>query len=554
MSALCPPVASGEERLAQAWSLGCLGRSDEARSLLLEHLEQAKAQGDWHRVACCQTDLAWCCFQIGYPEEGLTLARAAIEHWRSVQDHEYLARTGAFKAWLLLEIGLTEDAFSEAITALNHADQQRNLAVSSLCLNVIAVIFWNARVVDRAFEFVNKAIDIAKALHDDVMMSWWLINLGGIWGEASDIAREAGEDGAWQSKQWQAIAFQEEAYNLACATGDTWAQRLCLMNSADAYLYLGKLKLAEEKLLAYETLEGADYRRCHDHFLSLKARALLDARQIEEAIGLFEKVRELGLMSNRNFPQMNASQFLSDAYARQGNFEKALEEYKRFHICHLQFTEETTQKHVRLSEVSYDIQRLRRLAEHEAQRAIDLERNCLDLKLKNELLAAAALLDPLTGLNNRRQFEISQAELDSRNRLYSLAMIDVDHFKRVNDRFSHLVGDKVLRRLGQLLKENSRASILAARLGGEEFALLMPRTGTDGTHEHCENLRQLIARHNWVEIAAGLKITVSIGVASTIERIDRATIAALADARLYQAKSAGRNCVVSCLDRRRLRA
>ncbi len=147
--------------------------------------------------------------------------------------------------------------------------------------------------------------------------------------------------------------------------------------------------------------------------------------------------------------------------------------------------------------------------------------------------------DPLTGVNNRRGLDDaleSQFALMSRyNDMFTVAMFDVNHFKQVNDKEGHLHGDHVLQELARLLDESIRETDIVARYGGEEFVVVMPHTDVAGAAIFAERLRS--------QIESRLEITVSGGVASAKEGDSQETLIARADAALYAAKSAGRNCL-----------
>jgi diguanylate cyclase len=160
--------------------------------------------------------------------------------------------------------------------------------------------------------------------------------------------------------------------------------------------------------------------------------------------------------------------------------------------------------------------------------------------------AAAAEHDALTTLGNRRHLERRAAELIQQlppeGKPLSLALLDLDHFKQINDRHGHAAGDQVLVQLAQLLRDNTRQGDVLARHGGEEFVILLPGMGAERAHEVCERLRQRVAAYAWgfaPEGAAG-GITISIGLAST-PPFDLVELLALADTALYRAKAAGRN-------------
>jgi diguanylate cyclase (GGDEF)-like protein len=157
------------------------------------------------------------------------------------------------------------------------------------------------------------------------------------------------------------------------------------------------------------------------------------------------------------------------------------------------------------------------------------------------------LRDPLTGCFNRAHaVETLEAELHRSQRTQSptsMIMFDVDHFKGINDGFGHLAGDHVLAGVGRRLTEVLRASDIKCRYGGDEFLIILPDTPPAGARQLAESIRQDMARIT-VPAADGRAITVSVGVA-TQERdeVDALAVIARADAALYLAKRAGRNCV-----------
>jgi diguanylate cyclase (GGDEF)-like protein len=173
-----------------------------------------------------------------------------------------------------------------------------------------------------------------------------------------------------------------------------------------------------------------------------------------------------------------------------------------------------------------------------------------ELGVRDEL-AALSVTDPLTGLPNRRAFDTRLALEVERVRRYgaemSLAMLDIDHFKRVNDSRGHPFGDVVLRGIGAELARRTRKTDLASRIGGEEFAIVFPGTPGAAAATACEMLRGAIGALRF-GAPPGLAVTVSVGVASVGDgagtTLDPAALFAAADAALYAAKAAGRDRVI----------
>ncbi|MFD2647569.1 diguanylate cyclase [Devosia albogilva] len=155
-----------------------------------------------------------------------------------------------------------------------------------------------------------------------------------------------------------------------------------------------------------------------------------------------------------------------------------------------------------------------------------------------------ALTDPLTGLPNRRAFEQGMDGLRVEERPASLLIVDVDHFKLVNDTHGHAAGDYVLQRLAATLRANLRRKDLLARLGGEELSILLPDTGVPEATAVAERLRAAVEGMEIEWQGRPLQITISIGVAVAKGTMPATTLFTQADAALYAAKRGGRNRVV----------
>jgi diguanylate cyclase (GGDEF)-like protein len=166
-------------------------------------------------------------------------------------------------------------------------------------------------------------------------------------------------------------------------------------------------------------------------------------------------------------------------------------------------------------------------------------------------LAGEARVDPLTGLLNRRgleermEAEMSRAEREDTP--LGAVVFDLDRFKHVNDAHGHEIGDRVLVWLGALLKEEARGVDVAARIGGEEFVVLLPGADDEAAHVFAERVRHAVERSAGdggrarMGLSAELRLTVSAGVASAVAPVDGPALLAAADQALYAAKRGGRN-------------
>ena len=187
---------------------------------------------------------------------------------------------------------------------------------------------------------------------------------------------------------------------------------------------------------------------------------------------------------------------------------------------------------------------------------LTLRRLQVELEAKNRELARLAATDALTGLPNRRAFEVNlQREVEGARRhgdgLF-LVLLDVDEFKPVNDRFGHDVGDEVLREIGRRLREACRTGDTVARIGGEEFALILTRTGGEGAVSAAERARAVLSGSPVSTSVGALSVTVSAGIACAGGSIgyDAQEVYRAADEALYASKREGRNRVTLRTSRR----
>ncbi len=178
--------------------------------------------------------------------------------------------------------------------------------------------------------------------------------------------------------------------------------------------------------------------------------------------------------------------------------------------------------------------------------------NVSDLVHSAEEMAELAMTDALTGIFNRRHF---MARLDGEwkrfrryGRALSLLMLDIDYFKSINDRYGHDVGDQVIVAIARLCGAQTRDSDMAARIGGEEFAILLPETDLDDARVAAERLRAAVAERPIASNAGPITVTVSIGATLAEQAADPADFMKRADEGLYAAKHGGRNCVAALLE------
>ncbi|MCB1760578.1 MAG: diguanylate cyclase [Gammaproteobacteria bacterium] len=173
------------------------------------------------------------------------------------------------------------------------------------------------------------------------------------------------------------------------------------------------------------------------------------------------------------------------------------------------------------------------------------------LRRELEQVREESMTDALTGIANRKAFDAEMNKLCSADgqpmpHAFCVLLLDVDFFKKFNDTFGHLVGDKVLRFIGATLRNSVKGKDLAARYGGEEFAVILPETGVDGAQSLAEQIRRAVSAGKLLNKETGEnygRITISIGISSYLPGDTPATMVKRADQGLYRAKANGRDRV-----------
>lgn len=178
----------------------------------------------------------------------------------------------------------------------------------------------------------------------------------------------------------------------------------------------------------------------------------------------------------------------------------------------------------------------------------------VEARQEAERFREQARRDPLTGLHNRRHIDEKLPALIESDPALTIALVDLDHFKQINDRLSHNVGDQVLVRVADLLADGVASSCpggFAARMGGEEFLIVLPGTTVGRAVALLDGIRRTVRDHDWHGITRGLPVTISIGVATSADTPvpTQPALLSTADGHLYAAKHAGRDRVVSTAPR-----
>lgn len=394
-----------------------------------------------------------------------------------------------------------------------------------------------------AREWLELALRAAADAGRDDLAARCAVDAAATWLDQGDRERNAGEQDAARQSWAASVDEGQRALEWLARSGERSSRSVALLNMASAHSQLGDCAAALRCLeQAEEATRDLPHSVLHDVARATE-RARLLCRQgnlgdAETAIAeVARQAEEAGLSQQLE----GIFELWSDIAEQRGDVAHALALLKRVRVMGERMHGERARQRSQVLAARYDTERARSEAVRQLERARALEADASSLRQQ-------ALLDPLTGVANRRcldaELVLRHAQARSRNESLFAAMLDIDHFKRVNDSFSHAIGDEVLRRVAATLCAQVRECDLVARYGGEEFTIVL------GVHDRavalkaCERIRQAIQSQPWDAVAPKLVVTVSVGLSDIARHEDPTAGLARADACLYQAKRGGRNRVV----------
>ena len=259
-----------------------------------------------------------------------------------------------------------------------------------------------------------------------------------------------------------------------------------------------------------------------------------DAGALEEASRLACDARAWAGSSGELDVHPESLRRLSELAEIAGDLQGALKLHKQYHARVIRNEHAAVEARLVEFEAKVSLQSLR-------MEVADLRQRNAGLSDTFRELEDLARIDPVTGALNRRALEAAFAAIERCDLV--LGMIDLDHFKRINDEFSHVIGDQVLAQVVRLIGSTMREHDRIGRYGGEEFTVLMPKVKHATLGVLAERFRQQVADYNWSTLAAGLRVTLSAGFVTVRANEPFEHAVARADALLYTAKAQGRNRV-----------
>jgi diguanylate cyclase (GGDEF)-like protein len=519
--------------------------------------------------------------------EGAALAAKLGDHVARLRCHAMVAEADARQ-------GRRGEALSEALATLAEAEQVGDPLALAQNHHTVASCFFQQDCAPEALEHAQKALDgyrragdifgegrmlsmlaalsrrlgergragqLFQRAHDIFLDCDDPSGAGVMLGNAADMQIEDGDPVAAAATCELALErFEQAGLPLdSVLVMESYANALAMLGERDLAALWAK-RAMERNRLPDGTLANPNYEL--GLLVTLATTVQLKQGELDAARATLE--RAVALADELRTPRWaaQAESALAEVLHAGGDPAAAYQHLRR--SCRL--TEEVTQatqdQRVHALRVRFEVEqaerealRYREQAKAQTEVIAELERTKAELASRmdelqrlNDEIVQLSQTDPLTGIANRRRMNDTLADLTQAGARFgaplSVAVFDIDHFKAINDRYGHDVGDDVLVAFAGLLRAHLHATDLPARLGGDEFVAIMPGSTTDESMHVCRRILKAVRGYPWHEAAADLVVTVTIGIADGTGQPDPDEVLRHADAALYRGKNAGRDTVI----------
>ncbi|WP_433797647.1 diguanylate cyclase [Actinoplanes sp. CA-252034] len=534
------PVA---ELLERAEQMRLAGDYRAGAELARAAADLAASSGDDAGEAAALRSLATQLMRVGRQEEAIAACRRAAVMLDGLGDRVGLCEVLTLQAIPLSELGMHDEALGVLADARDIAQELGNRELLYWVHNRTGVVHGSLGDRELSTTCLMLALSMAEGMNAEARFC--------ILNNVSDNAvyevtrlRGRGESEAAGRVLTGALGYVAEALRLAREANHPFREAISLDNYGMLLALAGDLDGAAELIEDSRRIAvRAGYRSLESAALQHQARVRLmrgdHAEAIEGLILALDRAHQAG----EKPMAMEIFRELSAAHERIGDHRAALSYYRDFHDLERELHNQVAAARARMAAHHFELDNMRLEAEN-ARLETELHRaRSAELAADNLLWQRQATEDALTGLPNRRSADDRLPKLVAAGGPVWVALADVDHFKRVNDRYGHPVGDEVLRRIATILLEGIGETDLAARFGGEEFLIALHGSGADDARARCELLRARVAAYPWESIEPGLAVTVSLGLTEVAGPQSLAAALQRADQRLYDAKRNGRNRV-----------
>lgn len=544
--------------VAQAATDSAAGRYQQALQALELALAHCPPQhrGMQSRLLASQARLHG---RLGRLQDSVRSASEAVALAEELSDDGALAEALTALTFVYSQLLMGREAMACGLRALAAARRCRDPLREAWALARIANAYASLENPRQACETTQQALEIAAALHDEELDLTCLNNLAYFQLQLLEEATRQGDLATAAQARSASLQLAERATAIARRQNNQFRTAIAISNLCEARLADGEhddtLALIDE----YQTLA------VRNGYLSLELQALCQRAHLQRQHG----ERDAALQALQTLLDGRADQLappqrrrvmraLYETHKDCGQYREALHALEALVAMERQLSQDMLALQTEVLMIRREVENAHRRAEHaladaqrERERASELEREQQRLRDEAAAWGRAAHEDVLTGLHNRRHAEsalvllIETARQSGRSLI--VALLDVDHFKAINDEFGHALGDQVLQQLARILRDSLRGADLLARVGGEEFQIAMLGLSAVQAQAVCERLRRQVQGWRWSSLAAGLQVSVSLGIAAAEpgdkQTFDARQLQERADRALYRAKRGGRNRV-----------
>ena len=545
----------------------------------IQDLENDLAQANSTRSKIdALNNLAWK-LRISQSSRAIDLSQEAIRLSKAgeyAEGHYYqgLAKGLITLAFLDSEAGKLDTAASQCIEALSYIEEQNSPEIYIDGFFTLSWIFYYLGDVPSALDYGLQALKLSQDVKLRDREAWALDAVASFYRDPEQSV-EMHERALKIFEELHDIEGQSRVLNnWACVLLDKGDSTAALAKSKKSLQLIRKHSMKKDEIFVSGTIgeiliamgEYSQAQGTLQEAISLAdtygpdisyvyllvgiGQTFLAQNALEQAETYFLEALDVATNLEIQSERMRCHQYLSEVYERWGNFDQALEHYKLFHALKDSVAGENSARQIATLKMSHQIETVKRDAEIQRLQNEKLKLEIEEHKRIQAILENLATRDPLTNLNNRRHF-LLLAEKEWHRALrykhsFTVLMLDLDHFKQINDQYGHSIGDQALISVAGIIQAALRTSEIAGRYGGDEFAIILPETtAKNGMVVSKRICNEIIAQVIQTETGS-IALTASIGVAGLTDK-NRESIQSLdtllnrADKALYEAKRAGKN-------------